>query len=204
MTSETPSLHASKNLNIFKTKQDIEKLKTPLRLAWKCCSALFKIGSKIFSLQWHFNNEYLNAGSLNKALVYSFRFGSEIRSPTLGFVYNNQMDDFSTPGLINVYGLEPSPKNFIKPNKRMMSSMSPTIMVDHLGNVRLILGASGGTRITTGVAQVGVCGKDRVRSGDMGRVKVRVLIRIKVRIRITVRIRSWIRIRIGIKARIIG
>ena len=118
MTSETPSLHASKNLNIFKTKQDIEKLKTPLRLAWKCCSALFKIGSRIFSLQWHFNNEYLNAGSLNKALVYSFRFGSEIRSPTLGFVYNNQMDDFSTPGLINVYGLEPSPKNFIKPKQK--------------------------------------------------------------------------------------
>ena len=54
MTSETPSLHASRNLNIFKTKQDIEKLKTPLRLTWKCRSVLFKIGSKIFSLQWHF------------------------------------------------------------------------------------------------------------------------------------------------------
>ena len=55
MTSETPNLHVSKNLNISKTKQDIEKLKTPLRLVWKCCSVVFKIGSKIFSLQWHFN-----------------------------------------------------------------------------------------------------------------------------------------------------
>ena len=54
MTSETPNLHVSKNLNISKTKQDIEKLKTPLRLVWKCCSIVFKIGSKIFSLQWHF------------------------------------------------------------------------------------------------------------------------------------------------------
>ena len=57
MTSETPrlpSLHVSKNLNISKTKQDVEKLKTPLRLVWKCCSVVFKIGSKIFSLQWHF------------------------------------------------------------------------------------------------------------------------------------------------------
>ena len=52
MTSETPNLHVLKNLNISKTKQDIEKLKTPLRLAWKCCSVVFKIGSKIFSLQW--------------------------------------------------------------------------------------------------------------------------------------------------------
>ena len=55
MTSETPNLHVSKSLNISKTKQDIEKLKTPLRLVWKCCSVVFKIGSKIFPLQWHFN-----------------------------------------------------------------------------------------------------------------------------------------------------
>ena len=55
MTSETPNLHVSKNLNISKTKQDIEKLKTSLRLEWKCCSVVFKIESKISSLQWHFN-----------------------------------------------------------------------------------------------------------------------------------------------------
>ena len=43
-------LHVSKNLNVSKTKQDIEKLKILLRLVWKCCSVVFKIGSKIFSL----------------------------------------------------------------------------------------------------------------------------------------------------------
>ena len=48
MTSETPNLHVSKNLNIPKTKQDIEKLKTPLRLVWKCCSDAFKIRTTIF------------------------------------------------------------------------------------------------------------------------------------------------------------
>ena len=64
------------------------------------------------------------------------------------------MDDFSTPGLVNVYGVQPSPRNYIKPGKRMMSSMSPTIFVDKSGRVRLAVGASGGTRITTGVAQV--------------------------------------------------
>ena len=48
MTSETPNLHVSKNLNISKTKQDIEKLKTLLRLVSKCCSDAFKIGSTIF------------------------------------------------------------------------------------------------------------------------------------------------------------
>ena len=54
MTSETPNLYVSKNLNISKTKKDIEKLKTSLSLVWKCCFVVFKIGSKIFSLQWHF------------------------------------------------------------------------------------------------------------------------------------------------------
>ena len=42
------------NLNISKTKRDCEKLKAPFRLIYKCCSVVFKIGSKIFSLQWHF------------------------------------------------------------------------------------------------------------------------------------------------------
>ena len=46
--SETPNLYVSKNLNISKTKQDIEKLKTPLRLVWKYCSDALKIGSTIF------------------------------------------------------------------------------------------------------------------------------------------------------------
>ena len=47
MTSEAPNLHVSKNLNISETKQDIEKLRTRLRLVWKCSDA-FKIGSSIF------------------------------------------------------------------------------------------------------------------------------------------------------------
>ena len=48
MTSETPNLYVSKNLNIFKTKQDIEKLKTPLRLVWKCCSVVLKLDQRFF------------------------------------------------------------------------------------------------------------------------------------------------------------
>ena len=55
----TPNLHVSKKLNISKTERDIEKLKTPLRLVWKCCSVSFKIGSTIFSLQGHFQSLYI-------------------------------------------------------------------------------------------------------------------------------------------------
>ena len=64
------------------------------------------------------------------------------------------MGDFSTPQLTNSFGFVPSEENYIEPEKRPLSSMSPTIIVDQEDNVRLIIGASGGSKIITAVAQV--------------------------------------------------
>ena len=64
------------------------------------------------------------------------------------------MDDFSTPGTVNNFGIPASARNFIKPRKKPMSSMSPIIVLDENDEVRLVLGASGGSRIITAVAQV--------------------------------------------------
>ena len=79
-------------------------------------------------------------------------FGSRVVSPSTGIILNNQMDDFSTPGQPNVYGLPPSPSNYIVPGKKPFSSMSP-LVVERDGQLSMVLGASGGPRIISAVLQ---------------------------------------------------
>ncbi|MEY4064068.1 MAG: hypothetical protein RIR26_276 [Pseudomonadota bacterium] len=81
-------------------------------------------------------------------------FGSGFVPAGTGVVMNNQMDDFSAqPGVPNLFGLVGAEANSITPRKRPLSSMSPTIVRDGEGNVRLVLGAAGGPRIITSVFQ---------------------------------------------------
>ncbi len=82
------------------------------------------------------------------------RFGSGIVVDGTGILLNNEMDDFSAkPGVPNLYGLVGNEANAIAAGKRMLSSMSPTIVL-HDGHPRLVLGSPGGSRIITSVAQV--------------------------------------------------
>ncbi|KAL4550318.1 hypothetical protein Ndes2526B_g08473 [Nannochloris sp. 'desiccata'] len=79
-------------------------------------------------------------------------FGSKVLSESTGIILNNQMDDFSTPGQPNVYGIPPSRSNFIVPGKKPFSSMSP-LVVEREGKIHMVLGASGGPRIISAVLQ---------------------------------------------------
>ncbi|MBK7222668.1 MAG: gamma-glutamyltransferase [Saprospiraceae bacterium] len=80
-------------------------------------------------------------------------YGSSVVVRGAGFILNNEMDDFSVkPGVANLYGLIGAEANKIEPGKRMLSSMTPTI-VEKGGKLRLVVGTPGGSTIITSVFQ---------------------------------------------------
>lgn len=92
-----------------------------------------------------------NAVSVTTTLNDSY--GSKIVVTGAGFILNNEMDDFSVkPGVPNMYGALGNEKNAIAPGKRMLSSMTPTIVLEN-GKPLIVVGTPGGTTIPTSVFQ---------------------------------------------------
>jgi gamma-glutamyltranspeptidase / glutathione hydrolase len=82
-------------------------------------------------------------------------YGSAVTVAGAGFLLNDEMDDFAAkPGTANMFGLVQGEANAIQPEKRMLSAMTPTIVLDTDGSVLLVTGARGGPRIITAVFQV--------------------------------------------------
>lgn len=100
-----------------------------------------------FSIVDAYGNAVSNTTTLNS------EFGSKLYCKELGFFLNNEMDDFSIkPGTPNIYGLVGGKANAIAPQKRMLSSMTPTI-VEKNGKLWMVVGTPGGATIITSVAQ---------------------------------------------------
>jgi gamma-glutamyltranspeptidase/glutathione hydrolase len=82
-------------------------------------------------------------------------YGSGVFVSGAGFFLNDEMDDFtSKPGTPNMYGLIQGSANAIAPGKRMLSAMSPTIVLDPRGSLLLVTGARGGPRIISATSQI--------------------------------------------------
>jgi gamma-glutamyltranspeptidase/glutathione hydrolase/leukotriene-C4 hydrolase len=96
-----------------------------------------------------------NGDAVSITSTINWVFGSFRRSQSTGIILNNEMDDFSMPDYNGTSNdLPPSPANFIQAGKRPLSSMTPTIVLNKNGDVRLIIGGSGGSVITTSIAFV--------------------------------------------------
>ena len=82
-------------------------------------------------------------------------FGSGVTVTGAGFLLNNEMDDFAAaPGKPNMYGLVQGEANSIAGGKRMLSAMTPSIVLDSAGNLQMVVGTPGGPTIITTVTQV--------------------------------------------------
>src|SRR5436190_9464794 len=82
-------------------------------------------------------------------------FGSGVTVTGAGFLLNNEMDDFaSAPGKPNMYGLVQGEANAVAGNKRMLSAMTPSIVLDSAGSLEMVVGTPGGPTIITSVTQV--------------------------------------------------
>lgn len=96
-------------------------------------------------------DQFGNAVSVTTTL--NTGYGSKVVVKGAGFILNNEMDDFSSkPGVPNVYGLVGSKANAIASEKRMLSSMTPTI-VEKNGKLKMVVGTPGGSTIITSVLQ---------------------------------------------------
>ncbi|KAG9508768.1 hypothetical protein GZH46_02730, partial [Fragariocoptes setiger] len=131
-------------------------------------SIVAKIDSRAHNVSYYGADEYfsLDHGTAHVSVVDSdgnavaitssvnLYFGSGLLSPSTGIIYNDVMDDFVSPGFRNMFGVAPSKYNRIMAGKRPLSSMVPSVFTDANGQPRLVIGASGGSKITSSVALV--------------------------------------------------
>ncbi len=102
----------------------------------------------------HFPVADAQGWAVSNTFTLNGNYGSGIVIEGTGILMNNEMDDFSIkPGAPNQFGLVGNEANAIAPEKRMLSSMSPTIVVRH-DSLAMVLGAPGGSTIITSVLQV--------------------------------------------------
>ena len=102
----------------------------------------------------HFSIVDADGNAVSNTYTLNWDYGSGVVVEGAGFLLNDEMDDFSAkPGVANAFGVVGSDANAIEPGKRMLSSMSPSI-VTRDGKVSLVLGTPGGSRIFTSIFQV--------------------------------------------------
>lgn len=94
-----------------------------------------------------------NGLAVSLTTTINLLFGSHVMVPETGVIMNNEMNDFSIPGSSNAFGFIPSPANYIRPGKRPLSSIAPSIVEHADGTLYFVVASAGGSRIITAVIQ---------------------------------------------------
>lgn len=112
---------------------------------------------QLYAAETHGTSHIVTADSSGMAIssttTVNLLFGAQIMTPDSGIILNDEMDDFSIPGVRNSFGFAPSPANYIRPGKRPMSSITPIIAEHPNGTIFFITGAAGGSRIISATTQ---------------------------------------------------
>jgi gamma-glutamyltranspeptidase/glutathione hydrolase len=110
----------------------------------------FDPGARDGSSTTHYSVVDAEGNAVSCTTTLNESYGSAVTVTGAGFLLNDEMDDFATaPGKPNIYGLVQGEANAIAPGKRMLSAMTPTLVLDPTGSLRLITGTPGGPKIIT-------------------------------------------------------
>lgn len=144
------------------TKAPVDALVSPAYIAKRAAEVNVSAISKTDAVRpgleshqtTHFSIVDTAGNAVSNTLTLNMDYGSGVVVEGAGFLLNDEMDDFSAkPGVSNGFGVVGGDANAIEPGKRMLSSMTPTI-VTRDGRVTLVLGSPGGSRIFTSIFQV--------------------------------------------------
>ena len=115
----------------------------------------FAPGPRAGSSTTHYSVVDQDGNAVSCTTTLNDSYGSAVTVTGAGFLLNDEMDDFATaPGKPNLYGLVQGEANAIAPGKRMLSAMTPSIVLDPQGRLLLLVGTPGGPRIITMVYHV--------------------------------------------------
>ncbi len=148
----TKSLISKNYAKILSKKINLSRA-TPSR---EVSPGLAQLGNRESNETTHFSVIDRWGNAVSNTYTLNFSYGSGIMVAGTGMLLNNEMDDFSAkPGIPNAYGLLGGKRNAIEPNKRMLSSMTPTLLFKGKNHL-VATGSPGGSRIITTVLQI-VC-----------------------------------------------
>ncbi|ODQ67202.1 gamma-glutamyltranspeptidase [Nadsonia fulvescens var. elongata DSM 6958] len=151
----TKSLNNTERINEIMSKEWADKVRKNISdehtLPWKDYHPVYENTEPHGTS--HFSIVDENGMAVSMTTTVNLYFGAFICDPVTGIVLNSEMDDFSLPDTNNAYELRPSIYNFVAPFKRPLSSTVPTIISNSNGEVEMVIGAAGGSRIVTSVFQ---------------------------------------------------